>query len=268
MGTFHPTSLPNRWKAIGCQWRFTHKHNKNSNVTKYKARLIIHRDHQYEGVNYLTSGTWSPVAQSESQRTLLALTTALDYDVHVVDVIGAYLNADLMEEIYMWQPPGYDNGTSNINRLYWALYGLKQAGHVWNKLLDSTFCGMQFMRLDTNFCLYCWTMGECTWLVAMHVDNMSIATTRTKGAMERIKWEISEHFDISDLRPIKQVVGIKVSRNLSTGTTHIHQHAYIRKILERFGMSNANAVSTLLNHHVSLIKHTNGEADNKMHKDY
>ncbi len=48
--------------------------------------------------------------------------------LHQYDIIGAYLNADLNEEIYMRHPPGYEDGTGAVVHLHKALYGLKQGG--------------------------------------------------------------------------------------------------------------------------------------------
>lgn len=48
--------------------------------------------------------TYSPTARMESQRICLAIATIFDLDVHVMDVMGAYLYAKLTEEIYIGPP--------------------------------------------------------------------------------------------------------------------------------------------------------------------
>lgn len=45
-----------------------------------------------------------------------------------MDVVGAYLNSELDKDIYMCQPPGFDDGSGRVFHLRKALYGLKQAG--------------------------------------------------------------------------------------------------------------------------------------------
>jgi len=50
-----------------------------------------------------------------------------------MDVVGAYLNGELAEEIYMKQIPGYEDGSNKVLHLKKTLYGLKQAGQVWNQ---------------------------------------------------------------------------------------------------------------------------------------
>jgi hypothetical protein len=49
-----------------------------------------------------------------------------------MDVKGVYLNSMLDEEIYMQQPPGYDDGMGHVLKLKRALYSLKQARYVWH----------------------------------------------------------------------------------------------------------------------------------------
>ena len=52
--------------------------------------------------------TFLPVMQLESFQILLAITIQLNLEIHQMDVVGAYLNGDLIEEIYMKQIPGYE----------------------------------------------------------------------------------------------------------------------------------------------------------------
>jgi len=54
--------------------------------------------------------------------------------VHQMDVVTAFLNGELDEEIYMQQPAGYQvSGKENlVCRLNKSLYRLKQAPRCWN----------------------------------------------------------------------------------------------------------------------------------------
>jgi len=38
----------------------------------------------------------------------------LDLEIHQMDVVGAYLNGKLIEEIYMKQIPGYEDGSNKV----------------------------------------------------------------------------------------------------------------------------------------------------------
>lgn len=64
-------------------------------------------------------------------KALLALTAKYDYEAEQMNVVTAFLEAHLKEEVRVQQPPGFEqegsNGSVLACRLNKALYGLKQA---------------------------------------------------------------------------------------------------------------------------------------------
>jgi len=62
-----------------------------------------------------------------------------------MDVVTAYLNGKLDEEVYMKQPPRFDDGTGQVCKLVLSIYGLKQAGRNWNIELDTAFKSLGFI---------------------------------------------------------------------------------------------------------------------------
>jgi hypothetical protein len=50
--------------------------------------------------------THSAVAKYPTLRTLLALAACENMELHQIDIVGAYLQGDLNEEIYMTPPDG------------------------------------------------------------------------------------------------------------------------------------------------------------------
>lgn len=56
--------------------------------------------------------------------------------IHQVDIHTAFLNGDLVEEIFIEPPPGIVTFSKDeVCKLHKALYGLKQAPRAWNKSL-------------------------------------------------------------------------------------------------------------------------------------
>ena len=51
----------------------------------------------------------SPVAMLKSIRILLAIATYYDYEIWKMDVKTAFLNGNLLEDVYMTQPKGFVN---------------------------------------------------------------------------------------------------------------------------------------------------------------
>ncbi|GJY20572.1 putative ribonuclease H-like domain-containing protein, partial [Tanacetum coccineum] len=92
--------LPNRKRAIGTKWVFRNKKDERGIVIKNKARLVAHGYTQEEGI---------------------------DYDE--MDVKSAFLYGKIKEEVYVCQPPGFED-SDFLDRVYKvenALYGLHQA---------------------------------------------------------------------------------------------------------------------------------------------
>jgi len=56
-----------------------------------------------------------------------------------MDVIAAYLNGKLDKEVYIKQPPRFNNVTAQVCKLVLSIYGLKQASRNWNIELDTAF---------------------------------------------------------------------------------------------------------------------------------
>ena len=106
---------------------------------------------QLAGIDF--TETYSPVARFTSIRMILALAVLLGLEVHQMDVETAFLNADLVEEIYVVMPPGYE-APGRVWRLLKALYGLKQSPRVWNADIDAYLKHIGFVALEADSCIY------------------------------------------------------------------------------------------------------------------
>ena len=115
---------------IGSKWVFKAKKDAAGNIARHKARLVAQGFSQIGGVDY--DDTYAPVAKLASSRAIIAMANKLDFELHQVDIKGAYLNGVLNENevLYMQHPPGYKapNAGACILRFVKTLYGLKQSG--------------------------------------------------------------------------------------------------------------------------------------------
>ena len=87
------------------------------------------------------SETFAPVARLEAIRILLAYANHHDIILYQMDVKSAFLNGKLEEEVYVAQPPGFEDpkNLDKVFRLNKALYGLKQAPRAWYDTLKEFF---------------------------------------------------------------------------------------------------------------------------------
>ncbi|GJV02028.1 retrotransposon protein, putative, ty1-copia subclass [Tanacetum coccineum] len=105
--------LPLNCKTVWSKWIFKEKTNIDGNVHTYKARPEAKGFTQTYGFNY--EETFSPVADIRAIRILIAITAFYDYEIWQMDVKNAFLNGYLDKDIYMVQPEGFVDPTSQKN---------------------------------------------------------------------------------------------------------------------------------------------------------
>jgi len=143
--TWELVELPAGRKPIGCKWVFKVKYRSDGEVERFKGRLVAKGYAQMYGIDY--DETFAPVVHFSSIRTLLAFAVQNSLLIHQMDVVTAFLNGNLSEEIYMQQPDGYIQvGNEHlVCKLKKSLYGLKQSPRCWNTALDVQLKSLDFM---------------------------------------------------------------------------------------------------------------------------
>jgi hypothetical protein len=81
------------------------KQDEHGVVTWNKARLVVKGYSQVEDFNE----TYAPVARLESIRILLAYATYHGFKLYQMDVKSAFLNGPIKEDVYVVQPPGFED---------------------------------------------------------------------------------------------------------------------------------------------------------------
>jgi hypothetical protein len=87
-------------------------------------------------------------------RTILFVAVSRGWHLRQLDVQNAFLHGILEEEVYMKQPPGYEdkNRPNYVCKLDKALYGLKQVLRAWYARLSSKLqdLGLKPSKADTS----------------------------------------------------------------------------------------------------------------------
>jgi hypothetical protein len=127
---WHLVPRPNQ-NVVGTKWVFCNKQDEHGLVTRNKARLVAKGYSQVEGLDF--DETYAPIARTESIRILLAYATYHGFKLYQMDVKSVFLNGPIKEEVYVEQPPGFEDSEypNHVYKLSKALYGLKQAPRAW-----------------------------------------------------------------------------------------------------------------------------------------
>ena len=145
--------MPLDKRVIGSLWIFKLKRDSNGKVLKC---VCARGDQQTYEVDY--NETFAPTLRYTTLRVLLLLACSLDLEIEQFDVVTAFLNADVDEDIYMYPPPGL-TGTSThgqrlVCKLKRSLYGIKQTPRSWQALLSSWLLSYGFCQSKADPSLY------------------------------------------------------------------------------------------------------------------
>jgi len=248
--TWEVSELPRNHKAIGLKWVFKVKRDPAGNVVKHKVRLMAKGYAQIQGVDY--DEVFAPVARLETVRLLLALAAQGEWEVHHMDVKSAFLNGDLIEEVYVHHPPGFASSSAagRVLKLKKALYGLKQAPRAWNSRLDQELVKLGFRRSEEERVVYRRGTGASLLLVGVYVDDLIICGPNSKSIVD-FKQQMMNSFNMSDLGLLSYYLGMEVKQQ--PGEITICQSSYAEKIVEICGMKGCNPVDAPMEQHVKLL---------------
>ncbi|CAI7911752.1 unnamed protein product [Closterium sp. NIES-53] len=123
-GTWDLVVLPEGKKAVQCKWVLRIKTDDKGQVTIYKSRLVAKGFMQKEKQDF--TEIFVPTAKPPTLRVLLADAAVSGKFIIQMDISTAFLNGILEEDVYMPQPPVYEDGTGRVCKLKKSIYGLKQ----------------------------------------------------------------------------------------------------------------------------------------------
>jgi hypothetical protein len=247
MNVYELVRLPADRKAIGCRWVLEFKADLKGG-SAYKARLVAQGFSQVPGIDF--GKTFAPVAKSTSIRIISALAARLDWELDSFDAKRAFLWGKLQEDVYMRQPPGFeqfgDGGDRLVCHLLSSLYGLKQAAYDWYELLREVLTCLGFSRCDADYAVFLYDRHneqgvriQC--IIAWHVDD-GLAAASDRPFLSWIKGQIGERFGITDLGAVKKYLGVQFERDRSTRELWMYQAEYITYLLEEHEMLDCNPV--------------------------
>lgn len=203
------------------------KRGPNGEIQRYKARWVVRGFEQVDGVDF--NETFASVVKPMSYKVLFAIAAALDLEIHQMDVKTAFLYGAVNEEIYVEQPPEFNDGTGRYCKLNKALYGLKQAPRIWYRTLATFLKELDFVSLDADDGVF--SRGH--YYIAVYVDDLLIIGP-DPAEIQKIKEALKLKFQMSDLGEVNYYLGMSIRRDRTNKRIFLSQRAYLEKILKEF----------------------------------
>ncbi|KAJ9542256.1 hypothetical protein OSB04_028762 [Centaurea solstitialis] len=237
--------LPRGHRAIGTKWIFRNKKDERGIVIKNKERLVAQGYTQEEGIDY--DDVFAPVARIEAIRLFLAFASFKRFKVYQMDVKSAFLYGKIEEEVYVCQPPGFEDPKfpDKVYKLRKALYGLHQAPRAWYDTLSTYLLENQFER-----------GGSDLLLVQIYVDDIIFGSTKDEMCKE-FEDLMHKRFKMSSMGELTFFLGLQVKQK-EDGIL-INQSKYVKDMLTKFGFLDAKSASTPMETHKQLTADVEGE---------
>ena len=222
-------------------------------VDRYKARLVAMGFTQEYGIDY--EENFSPMAKLSSVRTLIALFATHKWPLFQMDVKNAFLNGELLEEVYMKLPSGYSHPPGfphRVCRLWQALYGLKQDPRAWFANFSSTISQHGFSGSFFNTALFIRRYDHGITILLLYVNDMIITGDDMQGIQD-LKHFLSRQFEMKDLGPLNYFLGLEVSS--SVDGYYLTQAKYTSNLISRASITDSKIVDTPIEYNCRLNSH-------------
>ncbi|GKA48688.1 putative ribonuclease H-like domain-containing protein [Tanacetum coccineum] len=243
--------LPRDKWAIGTKWVFRNKKDERGIVVKNKARLVAQGHTQEEGIDY--DEVFAPVARIEAIRLFLAYASFKDFVVYQMDVKSAFLYGKIEEEVYVCQPPGFEDPhfPDKVYKVEKALYGLHQAPRAWYETLSTYLLDNGFHRGQIDKTLFIKRHKDDILLVQVYVDDIIFGSTKKQMSNE-FETLMHDKFQMSSMGELSFFLGLQVKQK-SDGI-FISQDKYVAEILKKFNFASVKTASTPMETNKALVK--------------
>ena len=238
---WHLEPPPEHQKVIGLKWVFRNKLDEYCTIIRNKARLVVKGYNQQEGIDY--EETFAPVARLEAIRIIIAIASYMGFKLYQMDVKCAFLNGFLNEDVFVEQPPGFENAKfpNHVYKLDKALYGLKQAPRAWYERLSKFLLENGLKRGKVDKTLFLKSKGTDFLIVQVYVDDIIFGATN-ESLCKEFSDLMSREFEMSMMGELNFFLGLQIKQ--TEKGTYIHQQKYIKELLKKYGMETSKTNHT------------------------
>ncbi|GJR41561.1 putative ribonuclease H-like domain-containing protein [Tanacetum coccineum] len=198
---------------------------------------------QEEGIDY--DEVFAPVARIEAIRLFLAYASFMGFIVYQMDVKSAFLYGTIEEEVYVCQPPGFEDPQfpDKVYKVEKALYGLHQAPRAWYETLSTYLLENGYRRGTIDKTLFIKKDRGDILLVQVYVDDIIFGSTKKSLCVE-FEQMMHKRFQMSSMGELTFFLGLQVMQK--DDGIFISQDKYVADILKKFDFVTVKTASTLI----------------------
>ncbi|GKD97527.1 putative ribonuclease H-like domain-containing protein [Tanacetum coccineum] len=175
-----------------------------------------------------------------------------------MDVKSAFLYEKIEEEVYVCQPPGFEDPDfpDRVYKVEKALYGLHQAPRAWYETLSTYLLDNGFQRGKIDKTLFIRRDKGDILLVQVYVDDIIFGSTK-KSLCTEFEKMMHKKFQMSSMGELTFFLGLQVKQK--EDGIFISQDKYVTEILKKFGFTDVKTASTPMETQKPLLKDEDGE---------
>ncbi|CAI7860144.1 unnamed protein product [Closterium sp. NIES-53] len=241
--TWELCELPLGKKAISSKLIFKHKYGPDGELTCYKSRLVAKGFQQTKGKDF--DEIFAPVGKGNTLRVMLGTAANRGWRIKQMDITTAFPNGIILEELYMLQPEGLDDGSGNVCRLKKAIYGLKQAPRAWYHKLEETLLAGGFKKSECDHSLFLLQEKEQFLMLLVYMDDI-LLFSESSAMIERVEEMLEMQLKCSKMGDVKYYLEMHVERDLDKGVLRLHQRKYCEGLAEKYGLQDGGKPATPL----------------------
>ncbi|GJU04665.1 putative ribonuclease H-like domain-containing protein, partial [Tanacetum coccineum] len=209
----HPIDLPKGKRPIGVKWIIKNKTDERGIVIRNKARI-------------------------KAIRLFLAYASFMGFMVYQMDVKSAFLYGTIEEEVYVCQPPGFEDPDfpDKVYKVVKALYGLHQALRAWYETLANNLLDNGFQRGKIDPTLFIKRKKGDILLVQVYVDDIIFGSTKKvmcdefekpiKDNQDKCVIEILRKFNYTDVKPASTTIDLEKPFTKDGDAEDVDVHLY------------------------------------------
>nr|GFA39433.1 putative ribonuclease H-like domain-containing protein [Tanacetum cinerariifolium] len=228
---------PKGMRPIGTKWVLKNKKDKKGIVIRNKARLVAQGYTQEQGIEF--EEVFAPAARIEAIRLFLAYASFMGFTVYQMDVKGSFLYGTIDEEVYVMQPPGFQDPEfpDRVYKVEKAMYGLHQAPRAWYGTLFKYLLDNGFQRGTIDQTLFIRKHKREFLLVQVYVDDIIFGLLNPQLCRE-FEALMHDKFQISAIAELTFFLSLQVLQKKDG--IFLSQDKYVGDILKKFGYSDDN----------------------------